>query len=211
MKKTLRKVKAWLSALLLFRDPNRLNDVFVLEEATADTDVAAESARRALAHPAGARAAAERYRLPPIDLEALAALPEGTFGRVFSERMRAQGIDPAAIPRREAADDAEYVRAHLYETHDLWHVALGFDTDIPGELGVQAVYAAQVGGALAPLLVTGGLLQALVLARNDWPARVDAVVRGWELGRRARPLFGVRWHELYAAPLTDVRAQLGLS
>jgi len=210
MNKTLRTLKSWLSALLLFRDPKRLNDVFVLEEATADTAAAAEAAARALAHPAGARAAAERYRLPPLDLDALATLPEGTLGRVFSERMRAQGLDPAAIPRRTADGDAEYVRAHLYETHDLWHVALGFDTDVPGELGLQAVYAAQVGGPLAPLLVTGGLLQALVLARADWPARVDAVVRGWELGRRAQPLFGVRWHELYARPLADVRAQLGV-
>ncbi|HEV8325179.1 MAG TPA: Coq4 family protein [Myxococcota bacterium] len=205
------RLRAWVSGLLLLLNPKRLKDVFVLEEATSDSDAALGVARRAGEHAAGARAIAERYRLPPVDLAALGALPEGTLGRTFADRMREMGLDPGALPRKAAQDDVQYVRAHLYETHDLWHVVLGFGVDVAGELGVQAAYAAQHGGALPRLLITGGLLQGLIFARQDWPARLEAVARGYDLARRAHPLFGVRWHELYAEPLERVRERLALA
>ena len=211
LKKALLRLRAWASGLWLFLDPRRLSDVFVLEEATADSEAAQDVARRAGEHAGGARAIAERYRLPPVDLAALGALPEGTLGRTFADRMREMGLDPGALPRKSAADDVQYVRAHLYETHDLWHVVLGFGVDVAGELGVQAAYAAQNGGALPRLLITGGLLHGLVFARADWPARLAAVARGYDLARRAQPLFGVRWHELYEEPLARVRERLAIA
>jgi ubiquinone biosynthesis protein Coq4 len=45
---------------------------------------------------------------------------------------------------------------------------------------------------------------------NEREARFDAIVKGWEMGRRARPLFGTRWDELWATPLSDVRRSLGI-
>jgi len=41
-------------------------------------------------------------------------------------------------------------------------------------------------------------------------AHLDAITRGWQMGKAARSLFGVRWNELWARPIGDVRAALGV-
>jgi ubiquinone biosynthesis protein Coq4 len=37
-----------------------------------------------------------------------------------------------------------------------------------------------------------------------------AIVRGWLLGKRSRPLFGMRWDDHLERPLDEVRRSLGL-
>jgi ubiquinone biosynthesis protein Coq4 len=154
---------------------------------------------------------AERPRFRSSALTTLGSLPEGSLGRVYLEFMATRGLDPASIPTLPVTDDVSFVRAHLYETHDLWHVVAGFDTDVAGELGVQAFYAAQLEGALSRVLISGALLQALVKERREWSARLEAVARGWVLGKRARPLFGVRWEPLLETPLAEIRARFDLA
>src|SRR5215472_2606721 len=122
--------------------------------------------------------------------------------------MVARGLDPADIPYREHRDDGTFVQAHLYETHDIWHAVTGFETDIAGELGLQAFYSAQVDGDLPRLLVIGGLINAGLQGGGDWSRRLEAVAKGWSLGKRARPLFGVEWDELWGLPLDEVRRRL---
>jgi ubiquinone biosynthesis protein Coq4 len=81
---------------------------------------------------------------------------------------------------------------------------------VAGELGVQAFYSAQLDGALPQILLIGGMINARLLHPEDWGRRLDAVARGWSLGRRSRPLFGVAWDELWAVPLEEVRKGLGI-
>jgi ubiquinone biosynthesis protein COQ4 len=145
-----------------------------------------------------------------VDLARLRTLPEGTFGRNVADFYDAHGLTPAAIPSLEAVDDASYVSAHLYETHDVWHVATGFGTTVAEELGLQAVYAAQMPGSLAPILIAGGLLQGALWVHDDFSARLAAVARGHALGKSARPLFGVLWDEMWGLPLEEVRRRIGV-
>jgi ubiquinone biosynthesis protein COQ4 len=200
-------LRAWTSGLRLLRDPERLDDVFVLADVLEDPAVL-DLARRSTR---GREALHRRHRLPPYSIATLRACPDGSLGRELAELLDARGLDPASLPRRRAASDEEYLRAHLHETHDHWHVALGERTDIAGELAVQAFYFAQLRGALPPVLITGGLLHGLLWDRDDWSRRFEAIQRGYERGRRAEPLFGVRWDETWSRPLADVRAELGLS
>jgi ubiquinone biosynthesis protein COQ4 len=102
------------------------------------------------------------------------------------------------------------VRAHLYETHDFWHVMTGFDTDVAGEVGLQAFYLAQFPARLAAVLIGLMFLNTFLYRFDDRDRRMDAMVRGWKLGRDARPLFGVRWDTMWSTPLADVRAQYRL-
>jgi ubiquinone biosynthesis protein Coq4 len=124
--------------------------------------------------------------------------------------MDRNGLDPASIPTLPDDDDAKYVRAHLYETHDLWHVATGFGTDVAGELGLQAFYQAQLPGKLPAAILASGFLNTLVFSFAQRDVRLREIARGWLLGRRSRPLFGVRWDDLMALPLDEARARLGL-
>jgi ubiquinone biosynthesis protein Coq4 len=203
-------LRGWHAGLTLLRDPSRLDMVIRMERALPPESREALLARVRRV-PEGRAAIAARARLGAVDVERLLSLPEGTLGRAFATFLRENGLDPRALPTLPGEDDRDYVEAHLYETHDIWHVATGFGPDIAGELGLQAFYAAQLGGKLPPLLLAGGLFHAAVKQPEDFDRRMAALARGWDLGRRARPLFGVRWNERWAEPLVEVRRDLGLA
>ena len=198
------------AGITVLRDPNRLDQVFGVADGLAETQprMMADMAKALAVDPVGAAALAERPRVGLLDVKALAAMPEGTFGRAAGDYFVRNGLDPAALPQRPASDDSSYMQAHLYETHDLWHVVTGFGTDVAGELGLQAFYAAQVPGKLPWALLAIGLLNTLFFSFDDGVRRLEAITRGWRMGREAKQLFGVRWAELLGAPLGQVRAQL---
>jgi ubiquinone biosynthesis protein Coq4 len=191
-------------------NPSRLNEVFNLSHAVADPSVLQSIADEVRKSPTGAQALAEKPRLK-IDLAGLRHLPEGTLGRVFADKMDAMGLDPAALPTLPANDDAEFVRAHLYDTHDLWHAVTGFHTDVAGELGLQAFYAAQTGGRLPIAILSAGLLNALLFTPGERETRLEEISRGFQMGKKAVKLFGVRWDKLWTQPIEDVRRALGIS
>jgi ubiquinone biosynthesis protein Coq4 len=210
MKNPLKVAKAARAFVRIAVDPNRLDEVFNLSASLADDQILQEMADAARREPGGAQALAERPRLE-VDLPSLSRLPPGTLGRVFADAMIAQGLDPAAIPTLPSENELQFIQAHLYETHDVWHAVTGFGTDVAGELGLQAFYMAQLVGHLPTAILAAGLINTLLFKPGDREARMDAIARGWQLGRRARPLFGVRWDKLWLTPLEDVRRAFGLT
>jgi ubiquinone biosynthesis protein Coq4 len=194
---------------MLVRDPNRLGEVFELSDALAGPEVLGPIVEHIAEDPKVARSLEERHRLR-IDIPELCKLPEGTFGREFAEHMIKNNLDLAALPSLSSDDELSFFRAHLYETHDVWHVATGFETDLVGELGLQAFYLAQIPGPLPSLLVAVGFVRSAIIDKSLTEPFMDAVVQGYRMGKEARPLFGVHWDELWSLPLTEVRARLGL-
>jgi ubiquinone biosynthesis protein Coq4 len=55
-----------------------------------------------------------------------------------------------------------------------------------------------------------GLLNTALYQHGEREVRLDSITRGWQMGRRAMHLFGVRWDELWTHPVGDVRARLGI-
>lgn len=160
----------------------------------------------------GRRALQERPRVGPLELEVLGRLPENTLGRTLAEAMQRMNLDPSAIPTLSADNDGEYVFAHYYETHDIWHAVTGFGVDKAGELGLQAFYLAQGPARLSAMILSAGLLELVVGEEqfDDRERRLTEIVRGYEMGRRATSLFGVRWNEMWNVPLSDVRSRFRL-
>ena len=150
------------------------------------------------------------FRLGTIDLDALASLPRGSLGERFGTHMIEAKLDPAAIPTLPSEDAGSYVSAHLYETHDIWHVVTGFGTDVAGEMGLQAFYFAQFPAFLSAAILSAALLNTMMFAMDDRDRRMEATARGWDLGKRAKPLFGVNWAARWNEPLEDVRASLAI-
>lgn len=162
------------------------------------------------AHPRVAAALADRPRIGAVDMAALARMPEGSLGRRFADHMTANKLNLADIPTLEVTQPDQYIRAHLYETHDIWHVLLAMDADGAGELGVQAFYLAQVPAPVVTALIGGGLFNTAFVNFDDMPGRMRAIMRGWLLGRRAEPLFGAPWQQWWQRPIDEVRDELGL-
>ena len=161
------------------------------------------------AAPATAAALREHHRLGPLDLNALERLPSGSLGRVFAAHCLGRGIDPnlVSIP---ASDDPEFVMAHVFETHDLWHVATGWGNDELGEIGLGGFYLAQLGLPLIALMLVLILINTIVSHPTTLRARFDAFVAGYQMGKAARPLFGVRWDTMWTRPIAQIREELKL-
>lgn len=195
----------------LVKDPRALDGVFKMADKLNDPELVQEIIDALKEHPQAAQAYRDRPRRGPIDVDALAALPEGTLGRAFADFLAEADLDPNDLPTMEADDDGTYTIAHLYETHDIWHVVTGFNSEVSGELGLLAFYMGQFPGRLAPMLLSAGLMNTASAAMEDSPARMDAIARGWALGKQTANLFGVRWHEQWARPLAEIQAELGVT
>jgi len=206
----LRAAKTLYSLAALVRDPNRLGKVFEMADALATPELLGPMVALLGKEPEGARAFAEKPRLK-VDLVELRTLPPCTFGRSFADDMDRQGLDPSALPNLPTPDDHAYLRAHLYETHDVWHIVTGFGTDWKGEIGLQAFYLSQIPGPLSAALLAVGCLRLAAYEMESRDALMGEIIRGWEMGKRARPLFGVRWNDLWTLSLGEVRARLGVS
>jgi ubiquinone biosynthesis protein Coq4 len=208
--KPLRAAKALYSLVQLVRDPEKLGQVFEMADALAEPAALAELvAKIAAENPAVDRALDERHRFT-IDLAALRRLPAGTLGRVFADDMIAAGLDPSALPDLASPDRASFFRAHLYETHDVWHAVTGFGMDRLGELALQAFYLAQIGGGLPTLLLAVGFLRISLYEVENARALMDGIIEGYEMGKKAKAFFGVHWDELWSLPLAEVRRRLGV-
>ncbi len=155
----------------------------------------------------GRRALREKIRVR-LSLEPLLQLPPETLGRRFAEHLQSHGLDPAALPARSAQTDDAYLAAHLYETHDIWHVVTGFKTDKPGELGLQAFYAAQLPSRVAVGILAIGMVQTLFQGFSERSERLEQISRGARMGKAAVPLAGVDWQSLWTTPLLEVQQQL---
>ncbi len=202
-----RGVRATARILL---DPTRLDDVFVLADLAEESPQLERVIEDLRADPVFAEVLRDKPRLGRVDFRALAVLPEGTVGRAYADFMSARGLDHEDLQLVEGEGEMDFVRNHLRETHDLWHVVTGFDTDVAGELGLQAFYLAQLEGPLPMLLLSVGMVHTLLRAMPEARARFDAIARGWLLAKRARPLFGLAFAKRWEQPLAELREELGL-
>ncbi|WP_017299441.1 Coq4 family protein [Nodosilinea nodulosa] len=148
---------------------------------------------------------------PPIDLEALSQLPQGSFGYEYAHHMQINHLSPFTV----SPDLDQVARRNVFAlryaiTHDIFHVLLGFDTSYAGEIGVLAFAAAQnysrsqrlglwLASALYPIMAPGQI-------RNIFANRR----RGLALGQQARCLLSVRFEELWALPLDTVKQDMGI-
>ena len=149
-----------------------------------------------------------------IDLDALAALPEGTLGHAYAMFLRSRGLTPAVFdaPPTEVNDPRmQYVVQRLRQTHDLWHVVTGHDTDPASEVALQAFTFAQVRAPSSGILAALGTIRAMVQLPRGEKSRVPkSVLASLLLGLRANPLPVFAWEEHWSTPLAKVRELLGI-
>lgn len=161
--------------------------------------------------PVGARLYAERRTIDSktVDLDALAALPEGTLGHAYAHFLRSRGLTPEIFdgPPAEVRDPhASYVVQRMRQTHDLWHVVTGYETDPAGEVALQAFTFGQVGAPSTFILSAAGTLRGL----RGRPALAREVVTAYRAGRAAHPLAMFPWEDHWTTPVAELRDMLGL-
>ncbi|MEO7253624.1 MAG: Coq4 family protein [Casimicrobium sp.] len=197
------KPKLFLKAVRAFRE-GRVGDAAAYKAAAlgAKAYPEIESQLKELANP-----------LPRIEMATLRQLAVGTFGRTYAEHMDSKGLTPLVVSPAVVAElegtDILAVRYALL--HDAFHVLLGFDTDLPGELGVWSFVAKQRyspsfqrAGALARLLYT-------VAAPLKFKQLKAARVCGENLAAKTACLIVQPLQEFWSEPLLTLRQDLGVS
>ena len=144
-----------------------------------------------------------------VDLDALAALPAGTLGRAYAEFLRTHGLSPdvfEAAPTEVTDPRAAYAIQRLRQTHDLWHVVTGYETDPASEVALQAFTFAQLRAPSALILAALGILRGT----RAKPRIVLDVMSAARTGHRAERLAVFPWEDHWSTPLVTVRSLLGL-
>lgn len=200
-----------LAYATVVRDPTRLDRIFALIDGSKGIDDHDEIAARLLARPEIAAFVGSDPGLFTPDIHTLRALAPGSLGRAFADFLDARGLELESLHRHDPPTTAlEHVHVHLEYSHDLWHVLTGFDTDVAGELGLQAFYLAQLGMPPPAVILSAGLLNAVLEDPEDLSRRMQAIATGWHYGRSVGLLVGTDWTPLLATPLEQVRASFGI-
>ena len=106
--------------------------------------------------------------------------------------------------------EIDWLLHHLVSTHDIWHVVTGWDNDEAGEYGLGAFYMAQLGGPPFFGYLLGLAALSTALRRRSFRAFMDAVVAGYQMGKRAEPLLGTDWAGLWDVPIEELRARFAI-
>jgi ubiquinone biosynthesis protein Coq4 len=148
----------------------------------------------------------------PIDLDALATLPETTLGGAYSRFFATHGFDPNFHARvyPDCLEDLErnWIFARFARLHDLHHVFLGVGVSRPQEIALHLFLFVNTRDPVSTTF-TAGL--PLLAARYLNLGRVWTESRRLIKSARALPnLFRFPYEEMMAEPLVDLRARVGL-
>ncbi|WP_373547729.1 Coq4 family protein [Chamaesiphon sp.] len=162
-------------------------------------------------YPPAKQAFTNRLRLGTIDLDRLSKLAVNTLGRLYADRIIHDLLEPIRSDLQPQSD-LDFLNVHITETHDLWHVVTGTNTDMLGEIQLEALYIAQLKMSRFWLaLITKNLLKSLLYDIEMADRYLEVITKGWMMGHQAQPLFGVNWSNLWETPIEEVRASLNVS
>ncbi|MEM8672827.1 MAG: Coq4 family protein [Cyanobacteria bacterium P01_G01_bin.67] len=159
---------------------------------------------------ASAKMIEERYIAPAYDLDTLWEYPQNSLGYIYALSLKQSGFDPDLYSDITIDSDASYVEARLGQTHDIWHIITGFGTSTIDEMGLQAFHLAQFPYPLATMLISNVLVTITLLNPEESPRLLDAIQRGWKMGKQAKQLFSQKWEQAWDKPVAQWRDELNI-
>ncbi len=145
-----------------------------------------------------------------LDLDVLASLPAGTLGHAYAAFLRDRGLTPDVFdgqPPGVTDPRIAYIMQRMRQSHDLWHVVTGYDTDPGSEVALQAFTFAQTGARGSFFLAAFGTARGMRVK----PTQPRDTLAGYRAGKRARRLVSFAWEDHWATPLDEVRRLLGVT
>jgi ubiquinone biosynthesis protein COQ4 len=149
----------------------------------------------------------------PIDFEALARMPENTFGYRYAKFFDEHGIKTQghieSVPELMETFAQDWVTHRLFKIHDILHCIAGFGADVPAEMGLQMFDFVNLREPYGLLAV---LAYPYMVAHYGQPVQMAReIARGYTLGRRAGNLFFAPFEEMWAMDYDDARKLLGFA
>lgn len=197
---------------LLLSDSGDTDKVFDVADSMRIGPAQQEAVRWLRRDPRMAALMDERYLKPsPWSIEELRRYPEGSLGRVLGSELQVRGFDPEFYRRVDVVDDGTYVELRWRQTHDLWHVITGFETDEMGEIGLQAVYLVQCHLPISSLLIASGFIGTTLASPEQTAYLLHVLEAGAVLGTEAQCLLAQKWEEGLDRPVADWQHELNVT
>ena len=151
-----------------------------------------------------------RYKPAPFSIESLLALDKQSFGYQWAHFMVTNQLDPHFFVNDHHDDPRTYLINRMHDTHDMWHVLLGFDTSEAGAAGMNAFTYAQCFSPTTCLLMAAKLVRAINGPENIRRKMMNNIIKGYQLGQESKSLIAVALEEYWGEPLSQLRVHLGL-
>ncbi len=208
-------LRSLYAACMLARRPDQVKYVFMMGNAQ---DELAEALRARGEMPDPFRASPQlealwqrRFHPAPYRVEDLLVLSPQTLGGAYARLMKARGLRPDFYDKVEARHRTHYLRLRVRQTHDIWHVVAGFDTDVIGEVGLQGFYFAQWANGQCALILAGLMARCIVRGRlGELDLLIEAFCEGYRNGKRAKSLLAVEWEALWQEPVDELRRRFAV-
>jgi ubiquinone biosynthesis protein COQ4 len=142
------------------------------------------------------------------DLNRLLLLPVGTLGREYAEFMNKNKLTPILHSFAYRESDEDYIHLRIVQTHDIWHVVLGYGTDVVQEVKLQSFMLSQLRWPNSGFLIGGFILRQMFQNPKAIGSAMDAIVEGWLRGQSTIPLVSVFWENEWETSLVDIRARI---
>ena len=208
-----RGVLAGVSAVTALLDPQRDDMVAALGETTGITALERLRARMK-SHPIGSKLLDERPAITSasLDLDALRALPAGTFGREYISWMDAHGYSPDSRPPVRYIEDEElaFIMQRYRQTHDFTHVLLGpIPPTVLGEILIKWFELAHFN---FPMTFLSAVVGPTALPPSDMVRLYRTGSLSWasKVGQDAKLLLNIPFEDMMDRTLEEVRLEAGL-
>ncbi|MBE9248384.1 hypothetical protein IQ226_04065 [Dolichospermum sp. LEGE 00240] len=186
--------------------------IFDFEDALDQTEIAHLTVDELKKDPEINSLFTERWLPKPINLDELSKLPEGTLGHIYAKEMKARGFDPHFYKKVPVVDDISYMKMLWRTTHDIYHVVTGFETNVVGELGLQAFVLAQTPTPISIMLVSFGMVSISLYQPTKFKPLMTEISRGYYLGSHTPVKFiSKKWDQFWNVPISELRTQLGIN
>lgn len=146
------------------------------------------------------------FRPAHYNVDDLLTLPGHSLGGAYARHMKSRGLRPDFFEDVAPRHKMHYLRLRMRQTHDIWHVLCGFDTDQFGEVGLQGFYFAQFTNGQSALILASVILKSVLSGRfGELELHIDAFCEGYRNGRHAKSLLAVEWEQLWGENVDSLR------
>ena len=205
------RFKRFKSFIAVVRDPTRTDEIFkVITDPTILKPETFDVVLKKLGESPNCVELIEKRYSGSWDLDELLKLPNDSIGYIYAKHMRDNGLDINFYPPVPGESVEAYVQLRSRQTHDIWHILTGFDTSVPGEVGLQAFLQAQMHARSPSLIISMFTLHCCFFNPALLFETTNAISKGWAMGIAARPLFGEKFEECWEKNLQDYRRELNL-
>ncbi len=211
---TLNRMRMGLAYVAIAKDFNRTDKIFQL------TDLGMNSPNKALVQVLLDRAFADEGfaslyneefhpELPQTDQ--LLLYPSASLGYELGCHLKTHHLKSDFYPRIPMKDARSYIGLRMRQTHDIWHVLLGYGITTHDEIAIQAFALGQLKTGLPAVLISAGILNILRDSPKEIEKLMDSILFEFKRGKEAKFLLGIPWERLLNEPIVELRNKVGLT